>query len=69
MTTDKVKWFGYKKGFGFITPEGGRANIFVHFSDMKKGHDFTTIKKGMSVQFDVVEGKKGLKAANVTVVS
>jgi len=69
MATGKVKWFDEKKGFGFIVPEDGTADIFVHYSSIKADAEFKTLKEGMTVQFDIVEGKKGLQAQNVVVVS
>ncbi len=61
-----VKWFNDAKGFGFITMEGGE-DVFVHFSAIQsKG--FRSLPEGSSVEFDLVEGPKGLQAANVTPV-
>ena len=68
MATGKVKWFDGKKGFGFIVPEDGTADIFVHYSSVKSETDQKALKEGMSVQFDIAEGKKGLQAQNVVVV-
>jgi CspA family cold shock protein len=68
MAAGKVKWFDGKKGFGFIVPDDGSADIFVHFSSIKSENEFKTLKEGMSVQFDITEGKKGLQAQNVVVV-
>ena len=65
--TGKVKWFNEKKGFGFIEQEGGKGDIFVHFSAIKSD-GFKTLKEGDSVTFEVEEGQKGQQAANVTVV-
>jgi CspA family cold shock protein len=58
-----VKWFNADKGFGFIeSSEGG--DVFVHFSAIQ-GEGFKTLEEGQSVEFDVVEGNRGPKAANV----
>lgn len=68
MATGKVKWFDGKKGYGFIIPENGNEDIFVHYSSIKTDNDFKSLKEGMAVQFDIAEGKKGLQAQNVVVV-
>jgi len=65
MATGKVKWFDSKKGYGFILPEDGTDDIFVHFSSIKSDEEFKTLKEGMEVQFEVAEGKKGKQAVNV----
>lgn len=69
MATGKVKWFDSKKGYGFILPEDGRDDIFVHFSSIKSDEEFKTLKEGMEVQFEVAEGKKGKQAVNVVKLS
>lgn len=58
-----VKWFSDHKGYGFITDEDGK-DVFVHYSAIADA-GFRTLNEGQSVEFDVVEGKKGLQAANV----
>jgi CspA family cold shock protein len=63
-TTGKVKWFNEAKGFGFITPEGGQKDCFVHFSAIS-GSGFRTLNEGDRVEFDIVEGQKGPAAENV----
>jgi CspA family cold shock protein len=65
-TTGKVKWFNDSKGFGFITPDDGQKDCFVHFSAIQSGDDaFKTLGEGDSVEFDVVQGEKGPAAENV----
>ena len=63
MASGKVKWFDNKKGFGFIIQDGGQ-DIFVHHTAIL-GQGFKTLQEGEMVQFEVVEGAKGLKAQNV----
>ena len=59
----KVKWFNAEKGFGFIEREEGE-DVFVHFSAIQ-GEGFKSLEEGQSVEFDIVEGNRGLQAANV----
>lgn len=64
MATGTVKWFNEAKGFGFITPSDGGADVFVHFSAIQ-GSGFRTLVEGQAVTFDTEQGQKGLQAANV----
>ena len=64
MPTGTVKWFDPKKGYGFISQEGGE-DVFVHFSSIQ-GDGFKTLEEGESVEFEVTQGQKGLQATNVT---
>lgn len=59
-----VKWFSSEKGYGFITPEDGGNDVFVHFSAINSD-GFRTLNEGDQVEFDVEEGQRGLQAANV----
>ena len=64
MATGKVKWFDEKRGFGFLTQEGG-GDVFVHFSSIQ-GEGFKTLAEGEQVEFETVQGPKGLQAAKVS---
>jgi len=64
MSTGTVKWFNDAKGFGFITPDGGGKDLFVHFSAIQ-GSGFKTLKENDKVQYDVGQGDKGPNATNV----
>lgn len=64
MATGTVKWFNDSKGFGFITPSDGSADVFAHFSAIQGG-GFKSLAEGQQVSFDVVSGPKGLQAANI----
>ena len=68
MTNGTVKWFDGKKGYGFIVPEDGRGDVFVHYTSIQSDREFRTLKEGMSVKFELTEGKKGLQAQNVVVI-
>ena len=63
-TTGTVKWFNDGKGFGFITPDGGDADCFVHHTAIQ-ADGFRTLAEGERVEFDIVPGKKGPAAQNV----
>ncbi|TPW20768.1 MAG: cold shock protein (beta-ribbon, CspA family) [Elusimicrobia bacterium] len=60
----KVKWFNDQKGFGFITPEDGSKDLFVHHTSIQ-GSGFKTLSENQAVEFDVEQSEKGPRAANV----
>lgn len=65
MTTGTVKWFNADKGYGFITPDDGGKDLFVHHSEIKSGGGFATLNDGQKVEFEVGQGQKGPSATNV----
>ena len=67
MAVGTVKWFNDAKGFGFIEPDGGGADVFAHFSAVQM-EGFRTLKQGGRVNFEVVQGPKGDLAQNITPV-
>ncbi|MCZ6660491.1 MAG: cold-shock protein [bacterium] len=67
MEKGTVKWFNEGKGFGFIEREEG-PDVFVHFSSIQGQEGYKTLTEGDSVEFEVIEDEKGLKAVNVTKV-
>jgi CspA family cold shock protein len=66
MATGTVKWFNESKGFGFIAPADGSADVFVHFSAINS-EGFRTLAEGQSVNYEVEDGPKGPQAKGVTV--
>jgi CspA family cold shock protein len=62
--TGLVKWFNSEKGFGFISPEDGSKDVFVHFSAIQS-NDYKTLDEGQKVEFSIENGAKGPAAANV----
>ena len=67
MAIGTVKWFSPEKGFGFITPDDGTADVFVHFSAIA-GEGFRNLEENQMVEYDVTQGQTGPQAANVRAV-
>lgn len=67
MTQGTVKWFNQDKGFGFIAPDGGADDVFVHFSEIQ-GDGFKSLAENQRVEFNVEQGAKGPQAVKVTAV-
>ncbi|MGW3809865.1 cold-shock protein [Micromonospora sp. NPDC005113] len=67
MALGTVKWFNADKGFGFITQDGGGADVFAHFSAISSS-GFRSLDENQRVEFDVEQGQKGLQAANIRLV-
>ena len=65
MPQGTVKWFNEEKGYGFITPDDGDADLFVHHSGIA-GEGFKSLEEGESVSYEVTQGRKGMQATNVS---
>ena len=61
MAEGTVKWFNSEKGFGFLAPDGGGADVFVHYSAIQSG-GYKSLDEGQRVEFEVVQGSKGPQA-------
>ncbi|MDX8408867.1 MAG: cold-shock protein [Mariprofundales bacterium] len=66
MSTGTVKWFNADKGFGFIVPDDGSKDLFVHHSEIQSSGGYTTLDDGQKVEFEVGQGQKGPCANKVT---
>jgi cold shock protein len=64
MAMGKVKWFNDQKGYGFITPDDGSRDLFVHYSEIQ-GEGFKSLQEGQAVEYEKVEADKGPKATKV----
>ena len=68
MATGTVKWFSNDKGYGFITPDSGGEDLFVHHTEIA-GSGFKTLAEGAKVEFEVRQGQKGPQATDVQVIA
>lgn len=64
MATGTVKWFNSEKGFGFIAPDDGSADVFAHYSAIE-ANGYRELREEQKVQFETTQGPKGLQAANI----
>jgi CspA family cold shock protein len=67
MATGTVKWFSQAKGYGFIQPDDGGSDLFIHFSNIS-GAGFRNLEEGQKVEYEPQEGRKGMEATNVNVL-
>lgn len=67
MAQGTVKWFNAEKGFGFISPNDGSQDVFVHYSEIE-GNGFRTLEEDQQVEFEVTDGAKGLQAQHVRTI-
>ncbi|CAB4574430.1 MAG: cold-shock protein [Actinobacteria bacterium] len=67
MTVGTVKWFNNEKGFGFITPDDGGADVFVHYRSIE-GSGYRSLQENQRVEFEITQGEKGPQASNVNAI-
>ncbi|TDC87818.1 cold-shock protein [Saccharopolyspora aridisoli] len=67
MASGTVKWFNAEKGYGFITPDGGGADVFAHYSAID-ATGFRTLEENQRVEFEIAQGQKGPQAAGIRTV-
>ncbi|CAM5355633.1 cold-shock protein [Microbacterium sp. X-17] len=64
MATGTVKWFNAEKGYGFIAPDDGSADVFAHFSEISS-QGYRTLEENQKVEYDLTQGPKGMQASNI----
>ncbi|MGX7827198.1 cold-shock protein [Actinokineospora sp. 24-640] len=67
MAQGTVKWFNSEKGYGFISPEDGSADVFVHYSEIQ-ANGFRTLEENQKVRYEIGQGSKGPQATGVTII-
>ena len=67
MTVGTVKWFNNEKGFGFITPDDGGADVFVHYRSIE-GSGYRSLQENQRVEFEITQGDNGPQASNVNAI-
>ncbi|KAB1644421.1 MULTISPECIES: cold-shock protein [unclassified Pseudoclavibacter] len=67
MATGTVKWFNAEKGYGFISPDDGSADVFAHYKNIQS-EGFRSLDENQKVEFEVVQGPKGLQAENIRTI-
>ncbi|WP_295121672.1 cold-shock protein [uncultured Leifsonia sp.] len=65
MATGTVKWFNAEKGYGFIAPDDGSADVFAHFSEIQSQGGYRTLDENQKVEYDLTQGPKGMQASNI----
>lgn len=65
MATGTVKWFNAEKGYGFIAPDDGSADVFAHFSEIASQGGYRTLEENQKVEYDLTQGPKGMQASNI----
>jgi len=65
MATGTVKWFNTEKGYGFIAPDDGSADVFAHYSEIQSNGGFRNLEENQKVEYEVTRGPKGLQASDI----
>ncbi|MDN4597028.1 cold-shock protein [Leifsonia virtsii] len=65
MATGTVKWFNTEKGYGFIAPDDGSADVFAHYSEIQSNGGFRNLEENQKVEYETTRGPKGLQASDI----